>query len=157
MDKYKNALSKIAKLCSSSEKCSFDMYNKLLSYDLTEEEATKAIKYLKENKFIDDNRFAEMFVKDKFRINGWGKIKIAYALRHKQIPDDIIDDALSIISNEEYSDLLDRLIAGKLKARDNISKSAVKAKVFRFAAQRGFSSEDIYNSLERIAENMYGK
>lgn len=150
MSDYEKFVGRAAKICSTAEKCSYDIRGKLISWGLNEQEAEKAISYLKKNHFLDDNRYAQFFVKDRLRFNKWGRIKIAYALRQKQIEAEIIEDALGTIDESLYEELIDQLIVAKIKSVGNILRPDGKAKVLRFAAQRGFTSEEIFNSLKRL-------
>ena len=54
------------------------------------------------DKYIDDKRYAAAFANDKIKFSHWGKIKVAYALRQKNIPQQFIDYALSLINSNEY-------------------------------------------------------
>ena len=72
---YKEALAKATDLCGRSEKCSYDLEQKCHEWQLSGEETAKLIAYLKQEKFIDHQRYATSFVNDKFRFNKWGKIK----------------------------------------------------------------------------------
>jgi regulatory protein len=92
-------------------------------------------------------------VKDKLKFNQWGIVKIRYMLRQKKISPEIIDEAISAIGQEEYDALLDELITAKIRSVGNIESAPNKAKVMRYAAQRGFSSEDIYRALDRLGNN----
>lgn len=149
MSDYSHLLNRAAKLCSSGEKCTHDVRIKLIDWGLESDEAHKAINYLIENKFIDDGRFAKFYVKDKLKFNKWGKIKITYSLRQKQISSNLIEDAISAIDPQEYTEILDQLISSKIRSVGSLKTAANKAKVLRFAAQRGFSSEDIFASIAR--------
>lgn len=153
MSDYEKCVARAAKICSTSEKCSYDISEKLINWGINEEEAEKAISYLKKNQFLDDNRYAQFFVKDKLKFNRWGRIKIAYALRRKQIEAAIIEDAIGTIDESLYKELLDQLIAAKIKSVGNIHHAPGKAKILRFAAQRGFTSEEIFGSLKRLEKN----
>ncbi|MEX0980890.1 MAG: regulatory protein RecX [Bacteroidales bacterium] len=150
MSEYEKAVAKAAKLCSSAEKCSRDVKEKLFAWGLNEAAAEKVISYLKKNNFLDDKRYAQFFVKDKLKFNKWGRVKIAYALRRKQLPAETIDHALKTIDRSEYEEILDRLITEKIRSAGEIKQAIVRAKILRFAAQRGFTSEEIYDSLKRI-------
>lgn len=152
MAEYEKLLARAAKLCSTSEKCSHDVRNKLTTWGLDEQQAEKAIARLVEQKFIDDARFASYFVKDKLKFNKWGRIKIGYALRQKELPDEIIHAALEEIDESTYSEILDQLIRQKARSAGDLQIPANKAKVLRFAAQRGFSAEEIYRGLDRLAQ-----
>ena len=153
MSDYEKLLAKAAKLCSSAEKCSQDIKEKLISWGLNEPAAEKAISNLKKNNFLDDKRYAQFFVRDKLKFNKWGRVKIAYALRRKQVPAETIDHALETIDQSEYEDILDQLITTKSRSAGTIRQSTVRAKILRFAAQRGFTSEEIYDSLKRIEKS----
>jgi regulatory protein len=147
---YDKAVQRAASLCSAAEKCSSDIREKLIAWGLNDDEVKKAISYLKKNNFLDDNRYVQFYVKDKLKFNKWGRIKIAYELRRKQIQHEIIENALETIDESLYEELIDQLIAAKIKAAGNIHTAAGKAKILRFAAQRGFTSEEIFSSLKRL-------
>ena len=152
MSEYKQILDRAARICSSSEKCSQDIRDKIISWGLEAEEADKAVRYLIENKFIDDSRFASYFVRDKLKFNKWGRIKIRFALRQKHIDEDIAEDCLSQIDPLLYNEILDELIQKKIKAIGSIKTAANKAKLLRFAAQRGFTSSEIFASIDRLKD-----
>jgi regulatory protein len=153
MSDYEKNVARAAKICSTAEKCSYDIREKLVSWGINEVEAEKAISYLKKNQFLDDKRYAQFFVKDKLKFNKWGRIKMAYALRRKQIETEVIEDAIETIDASLYEEILDQLIAAKIKAGGNIHQAAGKAKILRFAAQRGFTSEEIFSSFRRLEKN----
>lgn len=153
MSDYEKILAKAAKLCSTAERCRADVHDKLLKWGLSETEAEKAIGYLEENNFLDEERFARYFVKDKFRINKWGRIKIGYGLRQKAIPQQKIDDAIATIDSDEYRAMLDQLLSKKQRNVGSVKDPANKAKLLRFAAQRGFTSEESYAALDRLEKS----
>jgi regulatory protein len=150
MSEYNNILSRAANLCSSGEKCQNDIKQKLLIWGLNEEETETALRYLIDNKFIDEKRYTNFFVRDKLKINKWGRIKIAYALRNKKIDQSIIDSTFNEIDQELYMETLYDLVVSKIKSLGNIKTAANKARLFRYAAQRGFTSEEIYTVLKKI-------
>lgn len=152
MADYDKIITRAAKLCSTSEKCSHDVRTKMISWGLAEQEADKAIAYLVEQKFLDDTRFARYFVKDKLKFNKWGRIKIGYALRQKQLPEDVINEALREINEDAYIEILDQLVLHKMQSAGDLKIPANKAKVLRFAAQKGFAAEEVYRSLDRVQE-----
>lgn len=124
----------------------------MISWGLEAEDADKAVHYLIENKFVDDSRFASYFVRDRLKFNKWGRVKIRFALRQKHIDEGIVTDCLSKIDPLQYDEILDELIQNKIKSIGSISTAANKAKLLRFAAQRGFSSSEIFASIDRLKE-----
>ena len=118
---------------------------------------------LVEERFVDDNRFAVAFVRDKLKFNGWGKQKIVFKLRSLGVAADIIERAL----RENYycadSDcgggeerlsgqkVLERLLEKKWKSlKEDEPLQVRKAKAVRFAAGRGFEYGDIIAALAKI-------
>ena len=88
------AFQKAAACCAASEQCVADIRKKLERWGLDATRRQAVIVRLEEEKFVNEARYARSFVRDKFRYNGWGRIKIAQALRQKGIPAAYIEDAI---------------------------------------------------------------
>jgi len=139
-----------ATLCSKSEQNLFKIKNKLLRWGLSNEETISVLERLKEEKFIDEKRYAESFVRDKFKFNKWGKTKIACQLRFEQIPEDLINSSISIINKKEYRCTLLKLIEDKNNSIKEPDKYKRQAKLFRFAQSKGFESEITYSVIKDV-------
>ena len=135
---YDEILYKLAAKCSVSEQCMSDIEAKLSRYDLTEEERTRILRHLVEEKYIDDRRYAEAFVRDKYRFNKWGRIKIAQGLRMKGLDSETISTAMKAIDEAEYLDILRDLIKAKRKSTRGKNDYEINGKLVRFATGRGF-------------------
>jgi regulatory protein len=135
---YREAYAKATDLCSKSEKCAFDLELKCREWQLAEEERSKLIASLVKDKFIDHRRYATSFVNDKFRFNKWGKIKLAYALRQKQIEDKYIREALSNLPEDAYLTMLLDLLSAKAKTIRETDSYTRRGKLLAFAQSRGF-------------------
>lgn len=131
-------LYKLAARCSVSEQCLSDIETKLAKYDLTEEEKTRIVRHLVEEKYVDDRRYAEAFVRDKYRFNKWGRIKIAQGLRMKGIDSETISTSMEAIDEAEYLDILRDLIKAKRKSTRGKNDYEINGKLVRFATGRGF-------------------
>lgn len=131
-------LYKLAAKCSISEQCLSDIETKLSRYDLTEEERTRILRHLIEEKYIDDCRYAEAYVRDKYRFNKWGRIKIAQGLRMKGIDNETINNAMGAIDEDEYLGILRDLIKTKRKSTRGKNDYEINGKIARFAVGRGF-------------------
>ena len=135
-------------LCSRSEKSEYDAREYMQRHGASEEEAARAVEYLVENKFVDNERFADSFAADKFRFAKWGAYQIAAALKQKQIPGDLIAAALDkAIDTEREKKTVANEMAKKLRGIDNTeSKPQVWQKLLRFGAARGYRA-DICNDI----------
>ena len=147
---YKDALAKATELCSRSEKCSSDMALKCREWQLSREESGQLIAWLVQEKFIDHLRYATSFVNDKFRFNKWGRVKLAYALRQKQIEEPFIREALSRLPEDAYRKVLLDLLSAKAKSVKEKDAYTRRNKLVSFAMSHGFETDiamDIIGSL----------
>ena len=144
------ALHRAAALCSSAEHCTADIREKLARWGVTEADSRTIIDRLVQERFIDEQRYAVAFVKDKFRFSGWGRIKMRYALQQKRIDGSDIDHALATLDEEQYNDRLLELLQAKSRSIRNDDPETRRAKLFRFATSRGFESALIFNALKQV-------
>lgn len=147
---YKSALQRAAGLCSRQEQCTSHIRDKLKNWKVSAEDAEKVIRELTGEKFLDDSRYAAFYAKDKFRLNGWGKIKITHMMRQKQISQEIIDHALDQLDDQAYFSACLELIRTKSVSMKESNPFARKGKLYRFAASRGFEPDLIHRALNEI-------
>jgi regulatory protein len=146
----KEALSILTRICSKKEICSYDAAKNLNNWGLTESDTQEIIDFLIKERYIDDLRFATHFASDKFRFNKWGKYKISYALKQKQIPELLIAEAINSLSTDNYRSLLREELRKKLHSFPKSSTYELKAKLYRFAASRGYENDLIIELLNEL-------
>ena len=123
------------------------MFDKAVSWGCSQAEAREVVDFLVEQKFVDNRRYTEAYVKDKLRFNKWGRMKIAYMLRAQKIDSAIVREVLSEIDDTEYKKVLSDELQKKSKTtRGNAFEK--RGKLFRFAISRGFESELINEVIE---------
>lgn len=137
MNKY---LNKSMNYCSRSEHCIDEVRRKLWEWKVPVEEHENILNTLVENNFINETRYAQAYVKDKFRFNHWGRNKIRLMLRSKKIDVAIIDDAILCIDEDEYIEILKSLVENELKRAKGSTEYEKKAKTLRNIVGRGFES-----------------
>jgi len=141
---------KAASYCSLSEHCISEVEEKLNKWGASESDKSSIIDGLIDEKFIDETRFSNSFVKDKFRFNKWGKTKIAFAIKVKGIDRFTIAEALDTIHDEEYLELLTELLKSKLTKIKYESEYEKQGKLFKFGLSRGFESKFITKALQAL-------
>jgi len=144
---YKTALSKAMNQCSRRELCCSEVESKLETWGLQESDCQKIIDTLIHENFINEERYAQAFVKDKFNHNRWGRIKIASHLRAKYIAPGIISSALSSIDPESYRNIMKSIIDAHRRTVKAKNSYEMKAKLLRFGLSRGFESSLLYELL----------
>lgn len=133
----KKALDKAAAYCSAAEHCISEVRGKLKSWSMGQHAEAVIDRLIQEN-FINEERFCQCFVKEKIRYNKWGRMKVVQALRQKDLPDPVIQEAVNSFDTDEYANILRHLISAKARmvtASDDYEK---KQKLVRFALGRGF-------------------
>lgn len=140
---YEQALTRVTSLCSASEYCIHDINEKLYRWGISNTDSERIIDYLLDEKYIDETRYAQAYTNDKLRFSHWGRIKIKSMLRMKHISDRDINNAFDNISEEEYESILRDIIKGKAKSEGDAEDYASRAKIIRFALQRGFEMGEI--------------
>ena len=133
-------MNRAAALCARSEQAPGDIREKLVKWGLSPGEAGQVLARLIEQGYIDERRYARAFVNDRFRFNGWGRIKIAHQLRLKGISSDLIDEAMTVIDEEQYRERILELLRAKWRDVSNREPRAAWAAMMRFAASRGFEA-----------------
>ena len=149
------AYTRLSALCAMGEHCCYDMQKKMKNWELPEGAEDRIMEKLVKEKFIDECRFAHAFVRDKFRYNRWGKIRIRQELRLRQIPQRIIDEALEEIESDDNLSMLAEIIRKKRPSVKGKSEYEIKGKLIRFALGRGFSMDDITKVIGDIDEEDY--
>lgn len=148
---FDQALNRAAALCSSCERCPSDINAKALSWGLSEPDAARLVAALVKDNFLNEERYARAFVNDKFRFQHWGRTKIRYALHAKGISDALISLALEdAIDDDCYLDDCIQLLRQRMRGMALPLSQADRARLYRFAAQRGFETSVISRALSGV-------
>jgi len=146
----KTALNKAEALCSRQEYCRSDIRKKLIKWEVCPEDKEQILTHLIEEKFIDESRYANFFVRDKFRFNRWGRKKIWWQLMQKGVPNEIIEEALQQIDEDEYSQKLEDIITEKLRQVKNKEHERKKAALVLNAVSKGYEYREVIPIVEQL-------
>ena len=145
------ALSKAAARCSRAEHCVSEVRTWLQRWEVSDADAEEIVRRLKADRFIDDERYVKAFIHDKMTYDRWGRKKIVYALKVKQLPDEVVRRCMAAWEEDEsYSDRLLQLLQAKSRSMSFPLSMADKAKLYRFAASRGYESSLVSDALRRL-------
>ena len=155
-----DAYLQLAALCAQAEHCQQEMRDKMRRWELDETVQNRIIDRLIKERYIDDERYARAFVKDKIRYNKWGRRKVQQGLWQKRIDADIQQRVLDEIDEKEYLDVLRPLLKQKRKSIRAANDYELNQKLARFALSRGFTFDlirqcmDIEDDLEEIDDSL---
>lgn len=139
--------------CSSVERCVAEVEAKLSQWGAAPEAVERIVKHLQDEKYIDQKRFCSAFVRDKYRFNQWGRVKIGQALRMKKIPAELIAVGMDEIDEQEYLEILSGLIEQKKKSVKARTEYERNGKLIRFAIGRGFEMEAVCRCVKQAGED----
>jgi regulatory protein len=145
---YAEAKIKLESYCAYQERCTFEVLEKLKNFDLNDVEIEQLLQELKNDNFLNEERFARSYASGKFAIKSWGKNKIKSHLIAKRVPKEIIEIALNDLDYDEYLARLQQL-ATKKAAELNKEKNpwTRKQKIMRFLASKGYETHLIYETI----------
>ena len=123
----------LAALCAQAEHCQQEMRDKMRRWELDETVQNRIVARLVKERYVDDERYARAFVKDKIRYNKWGRRKVQQALWQKHIDADVQQRVLDEIDEKEYLDILRPLLKQKRKSIKAESDYELNQKLVRFA------------------------
>ena len=135
-------------LCAQAEHCQWEMLEKMRRWEVSEEAQARVMQRLVKEKYVDDERYAEAFVKDKIRYNKWGRRKVDQGLWQKHIDADIRKRVLDEVDDDEYLSVLRPLLKQKRKTTKANSDYELNQKLMRFALGRGFTFDIIRQCID---------
>jgi regulatory protein len=138
----------LATLCARAEHCQQEMCDKMKRWGLDEQVQERIVARLVKERFVDDERYARAFVKDKVRYNKWGRRKVQQGLWMKRIDEDIQQRVLADVDDKEYLEVLRPLLKQKRKSTKAESDYELNQKLMRFALGRGFTFDIIRQCLD---------
>jgi regulatory protein len=138
----------LAALCAQAEHCQWEMVEKMRKWEIPEETQARIMERLVKERYVDDERFARAFAKDKVRYNKWGRRKVEQALWQKHIDEDIRKNVLNEIDDEEYLSVLRPLLKQKRKSIKAQNDYELNQKLMRFALGRGFTFDIIKQCID---------
>jgi regulatory protein len=147
----KDIKEKISSYCASQDRCHSEVRTKLVGMRVYGDDLEEIISALVADGFLNEERYARSFARGKFRINQWGRIKIAYALRGKKVPEYCIEKGLMEIDEEEYITQLDDLLRKQLKGSFTYES---KGKAAAALQRKGFEAPLIWERMKHVASGM---
>jgi regulatory protein len=131
-------MSNLLKYCATQERCHQDIRTKLIQHQVYGDILEDIIATLITEGFLNEERYAKAYVRGKYRMNKWGRVKILQGLKQKQISSYCIKKGMKEIDEVEYNANLIRLIEKKIpqiKAKNTYEK---RSKLSSYLLQKGY-------------------
>lgn len=143
------AFQKLKHYCAYQERCHSEVKEKLYSFGLRKTDVEELLTQLIDEDYLNEERFAVQFAGGKFRMKQWGRVKIKYELKQKQVSPYCIKKALATIDEEAYTSAVQKLAAEKLKTlRYETNHFIRKRKLQDYLLQKGYELDLIQHCLK---------
>ncbi len=139
---------KIEFYCAYQERCQIEVTEKLKKLGIFGADTAKYVNHLISNDFLNEERFSECYVRGKFNNNNWGRKKIIRELESRNISTEIINKAMSEISEEDYIKKI-RVLATKI-INENLDtpKEKIREKIYNRLDYKGWEKELIFEEIK---------
>lgn len=144
------ALQKIAAFCAYQERTQQEVVQKLRSYGLEEDEAGEIIIRLGREKLLDEERFAQAFVRGHYRQKKWGRRRIVQELKQKGLSEFCIKSGLKEIDGEEYYQNLVDILAKKDRQEKEANPRVRRMKITQYLTGKGYEQDLIKIALDDL-------
>lgn len=109
----------------------------------------RSISYCKERRYINDEEYASILVRDMINLNRYGINKIRLQLRRRGLSSEIIKNVLENQIHDS-DQLKNAFELAKKKMRTIKDQAKAREKIYRFLQQRGFSYSVINQALKDL-------
>lgn len=138
---------KLEHYCSYQERCHEEVYQKLKSLNMIPQAIDTVMVHLIENNFLNEERFACSFARGKFRIKGWGRIRITNELKARNISIYNINKSLKEITPEEYQETFMRLFEKEWQSNPGKDLQQKRKKVADYLLRKGYESNMVLDMI----------
>lgn len=143
------ALQKMKLYCAYQERCHAETKQKLYSFGLFKSDVDRIVSQLIEEDYLNEERFATAFARGKFRMKHWGRMKIIYELKQKNVTEYCIRKAMKEIGEEEYLKTLEKLAEQKLSELSGEENLLVRRKkAYDYLLQKGYERDLILSFIK---------
>ena len=120
------------------------------TFEVSPTEYAEYLNWLRENNYLNEARFVEIFVRSKFNQKSWGRTKINYELRKRGISASLLASAWDGIDDADY---IEKARAILQKKRDEIKTGTSPQryqKCYNFGLSKGYESSLIRELLKPL-------
>ncbi|WP_425389734.1 regulatory protein RecX [Ekhidna sp.] len=151
----KEAKQRAGRFCAFRERSPNELFEKLQSWGLPEDQASEVLSELSKEGFVDEQRFANAFCNDKFQFNSWGKQKIKAHIYSHKLPEVIVTNALNRIDPDQYENRLFELAETKWQSLEReTDRMKRKQKTVNYLANKGFEMDLIWTAINKLEERL---
>lgn len=147
------ALQKLKHYCAYQERSHSEVRDKLFNLGVWKKDHDAIIATLIEENYLNEERFAIAFAGGKFRMKQWGRVRIKYELKQRQVSDYSIRKALRQIEEPVYLQTLQQLATSKYALLKGDQYLVRKKKTIDYLIQKGYEPDLVNAAIAALAKN----
>ncbi len=149
------ALSSLMRQCARAERSSGDAMRLMSRWGVEPSSRVAILKRLIDDKFIDDRRYAEAYIREKLNLSGWGTRKISSALRLKGISSEIVNELLSDLDRDSLESRLCERLRRKMSSIKYTTNYELKSKLTRYGLSLGYDYDMVLDVVPTLLKDDY--
>lgn len=143
-----DALGRLQQYCAYQDRCHQEVRTKLIEIGCYSDDLEEVMCDLIAENFLNEERFARSYVRGKFNLKKWGKVKIRKELKLRNISAYCLRKAFEEINEEDYQSTIYELLNKKarlVKAKNQYDKNN---KLANYMIQKGYEVGLIWEILK---------
>ena len=143
-------LQKLARYCAYQERCVQELEQKMKTFEVSLSDYPEYLSWLRENNYLNEARFVEIFVRSKFNQKSWGRTKINYELRKRGISASLLASAWDGIDDADYMEKARALLKKKKDEIKTGTSPQRYQKCYNFGLSKGYESSLVRELLKPL-------
>ncbi|MEJ7848784.1 MAG: regulatory protein RecX [Pyrinomonadaceae bacterium] len=147
-------MNRAVRLLAAKPRSIGELQSRLLEKNWTNEEIVVAvIEKLKEYKYLDDQQFAQNLALSKLRQKPQGKRRLRQTMSQKQLPKEIVDEAIvSAFEKMPEADLIEIAIEKRIRIKGNPASREDTKKFYDHLLRQGFGFDLIRDKMREAGK-----
>ena len=150
MKEFEKQLAKMRRWCAMQERCTVEVKIHAAASGISDKNTAKIIEQLKEEGFINEERFAKLYAGGKFRNKKWGRSRIKGELRARQISEEAIREGIKEIDEEQYRKNIVEMVEHKIATTDHSNPILFKHRLSKLAIAKGYEPDLVYQIIDEL-------
>ena len=138
---------KLANYCIYQDRCHQEVEQKMQDFLLIPEAKDEIMLYLINENYLNEERFARSYIRGKFYLKNWGRIKIKNNLKFKGVSEKLINKCMDEIDEADYQKTIEKLYNAYFSEQKGLKNYQKAMKTVRYLISKGYEYECILNTI----------
>jgi regulatory protein len=121
--------------------------------EVTAEVAETVLDRFTELGLIDDAAYAEAFTRSRHEHKGLGSRAIAFELRRRSVPDELVQEAVSVLDTEQEQQTASRLARERQARMNGLPREVQARRLAGFLARKGYGGDVVGRAVREALAN----